>query len=113
MPSSSTLSKQLRPTRPRAYAQLILGAGDQVTRERFLSLVPADWLDLVQAHVAQGEARVLEHVREQEKLRPPVSPAGPVIAAYREPVHVPGNAVIAAQHLNALRASLNSPRATL
>ncbi len=111
MTSPSTRSTQLRPATPRAYAHLIMSAGDQVTRERLLRLVPADWLNLVQAHVAQGEARIEQHVRQQEKLRPPVAPVGPAIAEYKEPVHVPGNSVIAAQHLNALRASLNSPRA--
>lgn len=103
--------KAIRPNRPRQYARLILAAGDDLARSVLLSKVPADWLDLVQAHVAQGEAHIQLHVREQEKLRPPVMPAGPVIADYREPVHVPGNAVMAALHLSALRTSLNSPRA--
>ena len=103
--------KAFRPNRPRQYAQLILAAGDDFARDVLLSKVPADWLDLVQAYVAQGEASIQRHVRQQEKLRPSVTPAGPAIADYREPAHIPGNAVIAAQHLSALRKSLNSSRA--
>jgi len=103
--------KAFRPNRPRQYARLILAAGDDLARDVLLSKVPADWLDLVQAHVSQGEAHIQQHVREQEKLRPPVIPTNPVTATYREPVHVPGNALIAAQHLSALRTSLNSSRA--
>lgn len=99
--------KTIRPNRPRQYAQLILAAGDDFARDVLLSKVPADWLELVQAHVAQAEARIEQHVRQQEKLRPPVTPAGPAIGDYREPVHVPGNPVIAANHLNALHATLN------
>lgn len=103
--------KAIRPNRPRQYARLILAVGDDLARDVLLSKVPADWLDLVQAHVSQGEARIEQHVRQQKTLRPSVTPAGPAIAEYREPVRVPGNAVVAAQHLNALRASLNSSRA--
>ncbi|WP_330215978.1 hypothetical protein [Pseudomonas sp. AM8] len=103
--------KAFRPNRPRQYARLILAAGDDLARDVLLSKVPFDWLDLVQAYVSQGEAHIQQHVREQEKLRPSGAPAGPAIADYREPAHIPGNAVIAAQHLNALRASLNSSRA--
>lgn len=103
--------KASRPNRPRQYARLILAAGDDLARDVLLSRVPTDWLDLVQAHVSQGEARIEQHVRQQEKLRPTVAPAGPALAEYREPVRVPGNAVIAAQHLSDLRASLNTSRA--
>ena len=103
--------KAFRPNRPRQYARLILAAGDDLARDVLLSKVPVDWLDLLQAHVSQGEAHIQQHVREQEKLRRSVTPANPAITTYREPVHVPGNAVVAAQHLNALRASLNSSRA--
>ncbi|MFL1478537.1 MULTISPECIES: hypothetical protein [unclassified Pseudomonas] len=103
--------KAFRPNRPRQYARLILAAGDDLARDVLLSKVPADWLELVQAHVSQGEAHIQQHVLEQEKLRPSVTLAGPAIADYREPAHIPGNAVIAARHLNALRASLNSSRA--
>jgi len=103
--------KAFRPNRPRQYARLILAAGDDLARDVLLSKVPADWLDLVQAHVSQGEAHIQQHVREQEKLRPPVTTTRPATTTYREPVYAPGNAVVAARHLNALRASLNSSRA--
>lgn len=111
MRTDPTSQKATRPNRPRQYARLILAAGDDLARDVLLSKVPADWRELVQAHVTQGEARIEQHVRQQEKLRPPVTPAGPAIAEYREPVRAPGNAVVAAQHLNALRASLNPSRA--
>lgn len=103
--------KAFRPNPPRQYARLILAAGDDLALGVLLSKVPADWLEMVQAHVSLGEARIEQHVRQREKLRPPVTLAGPAIADYREPVHTPGNAVIAAQHLSALRTSLNSSRA--
>lgn len=103
--------KVSRPKWPRQHAQLILAAGDDLARNTLLAKVPVEWLSMVQEHVSQGEARIQQHVHQREKFRPPVTPAGPAIAEYQEPVHVPGNAVVAAQHLNALRASLNSPRA--
>jgi hypothetical protein len=102
--------KVSRPKWPRQHAQLILAAGNDLARNTLLAKVPAEWLDMVQDHVSQGEARALQHVRQREKFRPSASPAGPAISEYREPVHVPGNAVVAAQHLNALRAALNSSR---
>lgn len=103
-------SKVSRPKWPRQHARLILAAGDDLARSTLLAKVPAEWLDMVQAHVSQGEARTEQHVRERERFRPCVTPAGPAIAEYREPVHVPGSAVVATQHLSALRAALNSPR---
>ena len=102
--------KVTRPKWPRQHAQLILAAGDDLSRKTLLAKVPAEWLGMVQAHVSQGEARADKHVREREKFRPSVTPAGPALAEYRKPVHVPGNAVVAANHLSALRSALNSPR---
>lgn len=102
--------KLTRPKWPRQHAQLILAAGDDLSRETLLAKVPVEWLGMVQAHISQGEALADKYVREREKFRRPVSPAGPALAEYRKPVHVPGNAVVAANHLSALRAALNSPR---
>lgn len=102
--------KVIRPQWPRQHARLILAAGDDLSRKTLWAKVPAEWLAMVQAHVSQGEARADKHVREREKFRPSVTPAGPAIADYRTPVHVPSNAVVAAHHLSALRSALNSPR---
>lgn len=99
--------KVTRPQWPRQHARLILAAGDDLSRKTLWAKVPAEWVAMVQAHVSQGEARADKHVREREKFRPSV---GPAIAEYRTPVHVPGNAVVAAHNLSALRSALNSPR---
>ncbi|WP_141722768.1 hypothetical protein [Pseudomonas salomonii] len=73
--------------------------------------MPADWRELVQSHISQAEARTEQHVREQEKLRPAVRTITPTFAEYRAPAHVPGNTLVAAQHLAALRAAIHhSPR---
>lgn len=102
--------KVTRPQRPRQFAQLIQAAGDDAARAVLWAKVPSDWRELVQSHISQAEARTEQHVREQEKLRPPVRTITPTVAEYRAPVHVPGNAVVAAQHLAALRAAIHSPR---
>ena len=102
--------KVTRPQRPRQFAQLIQAAGDDAARAVLWAKVPADWRELVQSHISQAEARTEQHVREQEKLRPPVRTITPTVAEYRAPVHVPGSAVVAAQHLAALRAAIHSPR---
>jgi hypothetical protein len=112
MRSDPALSKVSRPKWPRHCAQLILAAGDDLARSVLLAKVPADWLPMVQAHVSQGEERNQQHVRQREKLRPSVAAPAPTFAEYRAPTHVPGNAVVAAQHLAALRASIQSPRAS-
>lgn len=110
MHSTPATPKFSRPQWPRQHAQLILAAGDDLARSVLLAKVPADWLAMVQAHISQGEERSQQHVRQREKLRPPVAAPTPAFAEYRAPTHVPGNAVVAAQHLAALRASIQSPR---
>lgn len=110
MHSAPSPPKVSRPQRPRQFAQLIQAAGDDAARAVLWAKVPADWRDLVQSHISQADARADQHVREQEKLRPAVRAITPTFAEYRAPVHVPGNAVVAAQHLAALRAVIHSPR---
>nr|DAT30625.1 MAG TPA: hypothetical protein [Caudoviricetes sp.] len=110
MHSAPALSKVARPRWPRQFAQLILAAGDDAARAVLWAKVPADWRELVQLHIAQADGRTEQHVRQQEKLRPAVRTITPTFGEYRAPVHVPGNAVVAAQHLAALRATIHSPR---
>lgn len=110
MYSAPAPSKLCRPKWPRQYAQLILAAADDLARSTLLAKVPADWRAMVQLHIAQAEARIAQHVRQREQLRPAVRPARPVLGAYRAPTHVSGNALVAAQHLAALRAAIQSPR---
>ncbi len=110
MHSAPALSKVARPRCPRQFAQLILAAGDDAARAVLWAKVPADWRELVQLHIAQADGRIEQHVRQQEKLRPAVRTVTPTLAEYRAPVRVPGNAVVAAQHLAALRATIHSPR---
>lgn len=102
--------KVSRPQRPRQFAQLIQAAGDDAARAVLWAKVPADWRELVQSHISQAEARTEQHVREQEKLRPPVRTITPTFAEYQPPTYVRGNASVAAQQLAALRATMNSPR---
>lgn len=102
--------KVSRPQWPRQFAQLILAAGDDAARAVLWAKVPADWRELVQLHIAQADGRIEQHVRQQEKLRPAVRTVTPPLAEYRAPVHLPGNAVVAAQYLAALRATIHSPR---
>lgn len=102
--------KVTRPKWPRQHARLILAAGDDLSRKTLWAKVPPEWVGMVQEHVTQGEARIGKYVREREKLRPSEPTVGPSITDYRKPVHVPGNAVVAARHLSALRSALNSPR---
>lgn len=110
IPASPKVS---RPRMPRQYAQLILAAGSDTARSVLWDKVPADWLDLVQAHVAQGEERIRQTVSQREKLRPPVrAESTPEFSDYREPVRVLGNPVVAAHHLAALRASIQPSRAS-
>ena len=110
MHSAPASPKVSRPQRPRQFAQLIQAAGDDAARAVLWAKVPADWRELVQSHISQAEARTEQHVREQEKLRPAVRTTTPTFAEYRAPVHVPGDTVVAANHLAALRATLHSPR---
>lgn len=109
MHTTSAASKVSRPQWPRQHAQLILLAGSETARAVLWDKVPADWRSMVQAHVALGEERIRQHVREQEKLRPVRPPYTPSFAEYREPVRMIGNPVVAAQHLAALRASIHNP----
>lgn len=98
---------------PRQYAQLILAAGNDTARSVLWAKVPANWLNLVQTHVAQGEERIRQTVSQREKFRPPVRTESPsVFADYCEPVRVIGDPVVAAHHLAALRASIQPSRAT-
>lgn len=110
MHSAPASPKVSRPQWPRQHAQLILAAGDDLAREVLWAKVPADWRDMVQLHVAQAEAHTAQHVQQREKFRPAVSPAIPVLAEYRAPVLVRGNAVVANHHLAALRAAIHPPR---
>lgn len=110
MHSTPALSKVARPRWPRQFAQLILSAGDDAARAVLWAKVPADWRELVQLHIAQADGRTEQRVRQQEKLRPAVRTITPTFVEYRAPVQVPGNAVVAAQHLAALRAAIHSPR---
>ncbi|WP_156162048.1 hypothetical protein [Pseudomonas sp. MRSN 12121] len=112
MQQAPSYSRITRPKWPRQHAQLILAAGSDTAREVLWAKVPAEWQAMVQDHVSLGEDRAQQHVRQREKFRPAVSPATPATADYRAPVHVPGNPVIAAQHLAALRATIQSPRAS-
>ncbi len=110
MHSTPSFPKVSRPQLPRQFARLIQVAGDDAARAVLWAKVPADWRELVQAHISQADARTEQHVRQQEKLRPAVRTITPTFAEYRAPVHVPSNAVVAAQHLAALRAAIHSPR---
>lgn len=114
MRSNPAPPKVSRPQWPRQHAQLILAAGSNNARAVLWAKVPADWLTMVQAHVAQGEERIRQAVSQREKLRPAVrTPSAQTFAEYREPARVIGNPVVAAQHLAALRAFIqHSPRAT-
>jgi hypothetical protein len=109
IPASPKVS---RPRMPRQYAQLILAAGSDTARSVLWDKVPADWLHLVQAHVAQGEERIRQAVSQREKLRPAVRTITPTVAEYQAPTYVRSNAVVAAQQLAALRAAIQSPRAS-
>lgn len=106
-PASPKIS---RPQWPRQHAQLILAAGDDLAREVLWAKVPADWRDMVQLHISQADVRTEQHIKQRDKLRPPVIPAAPVFAEYREPSHLRGSAVVAATHLAALRSAIHSPR---
>ncbi len=110
MHSAPALSKVARPRWPRQYAQLILAAGDDAARAVLWAKVPADWRELVHLHIAQADGRTEQHVRQQERLRPAVRAVTPTFAEYRPPVRIPRDAVVAAQHLAALRATIHSPR---
>lgn len=111
MRSDPAPQKVTRPKWPRQHARLILAAGDDLSRKTLWEKVPAEWVEMVRSYVLQGEALAEKHVRERERFRPAAAPVGPAIGEYRKPVHIQGNPVVAAQHLSALRSSLNSPRA--
>jgi len=102
--------KVSRPQWPRQHAQLILAAGDDLAREVLWAKVPADWRDMVQLHISQADAHTEQHVQQCERFRPAVTPAMPVLAEYRAPIPVRGNAVVANHHLAALRAAIHTPR---
>ena len=108
-PASPTVC---RPQWPRQHAQLILAAGDDLVREVLWAKVPADWRDMVQLHISQAEAHTEQRVQQREKFRPAVSPATHVLAEYRAPIPVRGNAVVAHNHLAAVRAAIHTPRAS-
>lgn len=110
MHSAPSSPKVSRPRWPRQFAQVILAAGDDAARAVLWAKVPADWRELVQLHIAQADGRIEQHVRQQEKLRPTVRTIAPTFAEYQAPTYVPGNALVAANHLAALRAALHSPR---
>ena len=111
MRSDPAPQKVTRPKWPRQHARLILAAGDDLSRKTLWERVPSEWVEMVRSYVLQGEALAEKHVRERERFRPAAAPADPAIGEYRKPVHIQGNPVVAAQHLSALRSSLNSPRA--
>lgn len=70
-----------------------------------------EWRDLVIEHVRVTQDRRDMNVARQQKFRPPAKPSSPKIATYQEQHLVRGNPVVAAAHLAAVRASLNSNRA--
>lgn len=111
MRSNLAHSKISRPRMPRQHAQIIQAAWSDSARAVLWAKVPAEWRSLVQAHITLDEERIQGHVRQQEKLRPAVKiNATPALAEYIQPVCVLGDPVVAARHLAALRASINTPR---
>lgn len=113
MRSDPASSNVFRPRMPRQHAQLILAAGSDAARAVLWAKVPTAWRSLVQAHMDQTDAHAQQKVCHREKLRPPVSTSfTPVLADYKQPVCIPGNPLVAAQHLAALRASIHSTRAS-
>lgn len=110
MHSASASPKVSRPKWPRQFAQVIQAAGDEAARAVLWAKVPAEWREMVQRYLSQAQTRTDEFVRQREKLRPAVKPHAPALGEYRAPSHVPGNALVAAQHLAALRTSIHSTR---
>lgn len=98
-----------KPTSPRAWAALILEAGPAM-REQLLAQCPADWRELVLAHVRAGDQRVSEFVATREQLRPQAKPAAPTTIPYRDLPRHRGNPAAAAAGLAAARAALNPTR---
>ncbi|MBN3968527.1 hypothetical protein IMW75_25065 [Pseudomonas gregormendelii] len=96
-------------TTPRAFAAQILEGG--YSCESILERCPAEWHGLVMEHVRVTQDRRDMNVARQQKFRPPAKPSIPQTATYQEQHQVRGNPVVAAAHLAAVRASINSNRA--
>lgn len=97
------------PASPRAFATLILKGGSD--SQSILDRCPAGWRDLIMQHVRVTQDRRDMNVARQQKFRPLAKPSSPKTATYQEQHLVRGNPVVAAAHLAAVRASLNSNRA--
>jgi hypothetical protein len=97
------------PTTPRAFAAQILEGS--FSCESILERCPVEWHDLVMEHVRVTQDRRDMNVARQQKFRPQAKPSSPKTTTYQEQHLVRGNPVVAAAHLAAVRASLNSNRA--
>lgn len=98
------------PTTPRAFAAQILEGVSPC--ESILDRCPVEWRDLVMDHVRVAQDRRDMNVARQQKFRPQAKATSPQTTTYQEQHLVRGNPVVAAAHLAAVRASLNSNRAT-
>ena len=98
------------PTTPRAFAAQILEGASSC--ESILERCPAEWHHLVMEHVRVTQDRRDMNVARQQKFRPPAKPSSPTISTYQERPLVRGNSAVAAAHLAAARASIQSNRAT-
>lgn len=101
----------VRPTSPRAYAQLILAASCKTARDICRAQIPPLWRDLVQTHVANALAHRQQSGHGRTTIRKPYAVAPPVIGNYRAPTYTTGNSAVAAHYLDAARAALTSQRA--
>jgi hypothetical protein len=99
------------PTSPRAFATQILEGVSPC--ESILDRCPVEWRDLVMDHVRVAQDRRDMNVARQQKFRPQAKAPSPQTTTYQEQHLVRGNPVFAAAHLAAVRASLNSNRATI
>jgi hypothetical protein len=97
------------PASPRAFAAQILEGS--CSCESILERCPIEWRDLVMEHVRVTQDRRDMNVARQQKFRPAAKPSIPQTTVYQEQHLVRGNPVVAAAHLAAVRASLNSNRA--
>lgn len=97
------------PTTPRAFAAQILEG--ESSCESIIERCPIEWRDLVMEHVRVTQDRRDMNVARQQKFRPQAKASSPQTTTYQEQHLTRGNPVIAAAHLAAVRASLNSNRA--
>ena len=97
------------PTTPRAFAAQILEG--ESSCESIIERCPIEWRDLVMEHVRVTQDRRDMNVARQQKFRPQAKASSPQTTTYQEQHLMRGNPVVAAAHLAAVRASLNSNRA--